>query len=86
MSEAAVHAAELVVELETVRTALGGTIALTAGLDQVDQARHLKDKPAYSVLRTSAEHSLGILDRVLEYLRTQAHTAGPAGHRDGEPT
>jgi hypothetical protein len=85
MSEAAVHAAELVVELETIREALGGAIALTAGLDQVDQARNLKPQPAYSGLRTRAEHALGIVDRVLEYLRTQAHTTGPAGSRDGEP-
>jgi hypothetical protein len=85
MSQAALRAGELLADLEKVRTALDGTVALAAGMDQMDQARRLADRPAYSVLRTTAEHALGIVDRITEYLREQAHTTGPSGHRDGGP-
>jgi hypothetical protein len=68
------QAGEMARERERVSRALGQARTHLAGLDQAESARSLREKVAYSPLRTVLEQAEVAAQRVGEYLREQSRS------------
>lgn len=79
--------ADLAHEMQTVLRALEHARVLVAGLDQVDTARRLAGRVAYSPLRTLLEHAEQAAARVIAHLgaQTSARPEQLCVSRDGGP-
>lgn len=62
---------EMAREMERVCRALGAAHQHLAGEDQADSARQLKERIAYSPLRTLIEQAQQSAERVMSHLRSQ---------------
>jgi hypothetical protein len=65
---------EMAREMERVTRALEAARVHVAGLDQADGARDLKDRVAYSPLRSLLEQAERSAETVITYLRGQARS------------